>query len=186
VPGPATAPRDVPLPARVTCSSVSVWSVFAARGAATVAAHHAEPEPHQRPDQCRDEGEQPQRPGEAPEQERQRDAFGVLDHEDDKAERLLRVALASAEEECGLTSSEVAEVLNELAMTFNYARKFEEAERLYQRALAIVTGCRSAGHGDIASIYHNLGGLAHARGDYNVAELLARKAVVLREAIHRA
>jgi hypothetical protein len=65
-------------------AGVSVLSVLAAARAATMPAHHADPEPDQRSDQRGGEGEQPQRPGEAPEQERRRDGLGVLDHEDDE------------------------------------------------------------------------------------------------------
>src|ERR1700712_2457143 len=68
---------------RYGAGEIAIWS-GRSRRRRSVAAHHADAEPDQRPDQRRDEGEQPQRPGEAPEQERRRDALGVLDHEDEE------------------------------------------------------------------------------------------------------
>jgi uncharacterized membrane protein HdeD (DUF308 family) len=62
----------------------SVPAFFASGGATAMAAHHAEPEPDQRSDQCRHESEQPEWPREAPQEEEQRHALGVLDHEDDE------------------------------------------------------------------------------------------------------
>src|SRR6476469_4160806 len=45
-------------------------------------AHHAQPEPNQRSDQRRREGEHPKRPCEAPEQESEGHGLAILDHED--------------------------------------------------------------------------------------------------------
>ena len=67
---------------RAGCESVP--SVLAALLAAPVTAHHAQSEPHQRPEQRRGHREEPKRPGETPEQEVEPDALGVLDHEDDQ------------------------------------------------------------------------------------------------------
>jgi type I restriction enzyme, S subunit len=49
---------------------------------APVTTHHTQPEPHQRPEECRHDGVPPQRPGEGPEQELESDPVGVLDDED--------------------------------------------------------------------------------------------------------
>ena len=62
----------------------SVPSVVAARLAAPMTTYDTQSEPHQRPEQCHHDAEQPQRPGEAPDQEVERDVLGVLDHEDEQ------------------------------------------------------------------------------------------------------
>ena len=54
------------------------------RGTTTVTAQHTQPEPHERSNQRSHEDEQPERPGEVPEQEVDRDVLGVLDHEDEQ------------------------------------------------------------------------------------------------------
>jgi hypothetical protein len=46
--------------------------------AAPVTAHHAQSQPHDRPEQRRGHREEPKRPGELPEEEVEPDAFGVL------------------------------------------------------------------------------------------------------------
>src|SRR4051794_34492982 len=73
------------------CDRPSVPSGFPASHAASMTSHHAQPEPDQRSDERRREGEQPKRPCEAPEQESQGDRLAILDHEDgqqyDSAER---------------------------------------------------------------------------------------------------
>src|SRR5215218_1061789 len=62
----------------------SVPSVLAALLAASMTTHHAQPEPHQRPEQRSNDGVQPQRPGEAHEQEVELDVLGVLENEDEQ------------------------------------------------------------------------------------------------------
>ena len=44
--------------------------------------------------------------------------------------------------------------------------RYDEAEPLYKKALAILERTIGPAHPDIASLYHNLGGLEHARGHY--------------------
>jgi Endosomal/lysosomal potassium channel TMEM175 len=60
----------------------SAPSVFAAGHATPMTAHDAQTEPNQCTEDRRDEGEQPQWPGEAPDQEVESDLLGVLHHED--------------------------------------------------------------------------------------------------------
>jgi amphi-Trp domain-containing protein len=60
----------------------SALSGFPASHTTSMTSHHAQPEPNQRSDQCRREGEQPQRPCEAPEQESEGHVLAILDHED--------------------------------------------------------------------------------------------------------
>lgn len=63
------------------------WSaptILAALSAATVTAHHAKSEPHEGPEHRGGYGEEPKRPSEAPGQEVELHALGVLDHENEQ------------------------------------------------------------------------------------------------------
>lgn len=96
-----------------------------------------------------------------------------------EAEASLKTALDIAGTAFGPSSLEVAGVLNELGMTYKYAGRFDDGEAVYERARSILEAV-SLDHPDLASIYHNLGGIAHARGDFAAAESPARRAVELR------
>ena len=48
----------------------------------------------------------------------------------------------------------------------NIPAQFATAARLYRRALAVTTRALGPEHPDVATLYHNLGGLEHARGRY--------------------
>jgi tetratricopeptide (TPR) repeat protein len=87
-------------------------------------------------------------------------------------------ALALAEANNG-SSVETAIIAQNLAMTFKYTGRFDEAESLYQRALAIAEDCGERQL--VAAICHNLGGLAHARGDHAAGIPWARRSVRERE-----
>ncbi|MFE4583164.1 tetratricopeptide repeat protein [Streptomyces chartreusis] len=67
-------------------------------------------------------------------------------------------------------------------MLGKYAGHFDRSEELYNRALDILAD----GQDDdaIATIYHNLGGLAHARGKHDAGEKWARHAVEIRTSLH--
>jgi tetratricopeptide (TPR) repeat protein len=86
-----------------------------------------------------------------------------------EAERVLREALAIAEDRLGDDNLQVAGVLNAVAITFKYSGRFDDAADLYRRALAIIESVLGSEHADVASLLRNLGGLAHARGDYERA-----------------
>jgi len=79
----------------------------------------------------------------------------------------------------GRESIEVAELLNDLGMTFKFAGRFDDAERAYRRTGTILEAI-DADPEDVAALWHNLGGLAHARRDFAAAEPLARRAVEIR------
>lgn len=76
---------------------------------------------------------------------------------------------------------ETAIVAQNLAVTYKYLGRFDDAERLYRRALTI------AEHGGddrvVAAICHNLGGLAHARGEPEGGVPWARRSVRIRETL---
>ncbi len=64
-------------------------------------------------------------------------------------------------------------------MTFKYTGRFADAEALYRRALSIAEATGEAR--PAAGICHNLGGLAHARGDAAAGIPWARRSVAIRE-----
>jgi Flp pilus assembly protein TadD len=97
----------------------------------------------------------------------------------ERAEDLARAALKIVEEESGPHVILLIGLLNTLGMSCKYQRKFADGCRAYLRALALAGAGRESSV--IASLYHNLGGLEHARGRYRRAEPLARRAVALRE-----
>jgi Flp pilus assembly protein TadD len=67
-------------------------------------------------------------------------------------------------------------------MIGKYCGEFDEAADVYRRALAVNENHRRTHTDDIATILHNLGGLAHARGDPREAERLARMRIAVRTA----
>ncbi|MEO0536102.1 MAG: tetratricopeptide repeat protein [Cyanobacteria bacterium P01_A01_bin.123] len=70
-------------------------------------------------------------------------------------------------------------LLNDLAIVYKYWGKFEAAEDLYQTALAALIERHGEQHIEVATIYHNLGGLNHSRRHYVEAEPYARKSYQL-------
>ncbi|MFD0360569.1 tetratricopeptide repeat protein [Nocardia sp. GCM10030253] len=71
---------------------------------------------------------------------------------------------------------------NELAVVYKYAARFDEAEALYRQSLESVEAGLGPAHPEAATIWHNLGGLEHARGRYAEGEVYARRSVSIREA----
>ncbi|MFG2985443.1 tetratricopeptide repeat protein [Streptomyces sp. NPDC048258] len=81
-----------------------------------------------------------------------------------RAQELLRAALYGTEHArppCDLP--QWATLLNELAVTCKYTGDFDEAERLYHRVWAVLVRIGGPGHPELATVWHNLAGLAHAR-----------------------
>jgi tetratricopeptide (TPR) repeat protein len=96
-----------------------------------------------------------------------------------EAESIFREALALAErvDPDGLT---IARTCNGLAVLYKYTGQFDQARRLYKRALLIVQRERGPDDAEVATLYHNLGGLEHSRGRYARGEPYARKSVAIR------
>lgn len=93
-----------------------------------------------------------------------------------------RRSMACARLAFGDDSVRVAELHNDLGMTFKYLGRFTDADAEYARARTILEALPDPDPEDVAALYHNLGGLAHARGDYAAAEPLARRSVEIRAA----
>lgn len=87
-------------------------------------------------------------------------------------------AVALAETTFG-ESLEAAAAAQNLALTFKYTGRFDDAEALYRRALTIA---ESAGDAHLVGVIcHNLGGLAHARGDSTAGIPWARRSITVHE-----
>jgi tetratricopeptide (TPR) repeat protein len=67
-----------------------------------------------------------------------------------------------------------------MGMRHKYAGRFAAAERAYRGALALALTRRTPDASLLADLYHNLGGLEHARRRFAAAEPWARRAVELR------
>jgi tetratricopeptide (TPR) repeat protein len=105
-----------------------------------------------------------------------------------RARGLLREAEAAYSEVLRLVEARlpagdllIAEILNGLGVVYKFLGRYGDAEPLYRRALAIVEAAGQTD--DEATLLHNLGGLAHARGDFAAGEPLARRSVELRESL---
>jgi len=89
-----------------------------------------------------------------------------------RAETDLESVVATAAAEFGDASPEVAEARNNLGVLYKYLGRFDEALILYEQALRSIDGESVEG----ALIYHNIGGILHAQGNFAAAEEPARKA----------
>jgi tetratricopeptide (TPR) repeat protein len=92
------------------------------------------------------------------------------------AEGDLRRALTIAETELGDASDEAATARNNLAVLYKYWGRFDEGLRLYERALASTIATHGEESLATSVIYHNIGGILHARGEFMAAEAPGRRA----------
>jgi tetratricopeptide (TPR) repeat protein len=99
-----------------------------------------------------------------------------------RAEPLLRRAVVVADSrDSGVDGDDrLPAALNALGMLCKDLAKYDEARAVYERALAIVQQSAGSSEHDVATLYHNLGGIEHARGDFVAAEPLARRGLALR------
>jgi tetratricopeptide (TPR) repeat protein len=92
------------------------------------------------------------------------------------AEASLKAALEIAVTEFGDSSIEAANASNDLAVLYKYWGRFDDGLRLYQRVLPLIIACHGEDSLEAATLYHNLGGILHSKGDYLAAEQPGRKA----------
>jgi len=97
-----------------------------------------------------------------------------------KAEPLLREALAIAEDDSPPEPRKLTEALNTLGILCKDLAKYDEAYTLYSRALWLAEHAESVDDREVATLYHNLGGIEHARRNYAAGEPLARKGLEIR------
>jgi tetratricopeptide (TPR) repeat protein len=70
--------------------------------------------------------------------------------------------------------------MNGLGLVCKDVAKYDDARALYERALSLLQGVDNPDLREIATIYHNLGGIEHARGNYAEAKPFARLSVETR------
>lgn len=96
------------------------------------------------------------------------------------AEGLARQAVASAEQAHALDPKRLAAALNGLGLVCKDLAKYNEARAAYRQALTLLEGAPGFNDDWIATIYHNLGGIEHASGNYAEGEPLARRGLAIR------
>ncbi len=98
------------------------------------------------------------------------------------AEALLRRAVRVAESQGSDLDAErsLPNALNALGLLCKDVARHDEARDLYARALAILERSPAPREDDVATLYHNLAGIEHARRDFVAAEPLARRGLALR------
>jgi tetratricopeptide (TPR) repeat protein len=100
-----------------------------------------------------------------------------------QCERILPHALVCAAliDEYTLTFSEAARLLNQTGYYLVEHAQYEQAESLYQRALAIREQALGPNHPDTAVSLNNLAGLYDSQGNYKQAKPLFERALAIRE-----
>lgn len=98
------------------------------------------------------------------------------------AETYFREALKLAPDRTGLSPAGRPALWNQLGMVCKYLGKFDRAEVYYRRALQHARRLPKTQHREffLADLYHNLGGVEHARRRFSRAERYARKGMGLR------
>ena len=95
------------------------------------------------------------------------------------ARAMLDRTLELCEETVGADGAEAAGLHNMLGIVGKFMGTFDAAAEHYARALAIYERLEAA-PAIIATLLHNLGGLAHSRGDLETAERETRRALEMR------
>jgi tetratricopeptide (TPR) repeat protein len=96
-----------------------------------------------------------------------------------EARRRARQALRRAEHELAKGHDLVASAHNELGMIAKFAGWFDEAATHYEAALPLVRRRYGVRSREMARLWHNVGGLDHARGDFARGERAARRSVAI-------
>ncbi len=101
----------------------------------------------------------------------------------DEAEDFLNKALILHENYKDTDSSEVSEILNNLASIYLAKARYDEAEQLYLRSLNIDEKILGTEHPDIATPLNNLASVYKAKGRYIEAESFYKRSLEIRERI---
>ena len=101
------------------------------------------------------------------------------------ARAVLTTTLELCERTLGPDDPDAAGVHNMLGIVGKFMGTFDDAAAHYARALEIYQD-HDGVPGVIATLHHNLGGLAHSRGDLDTAERETRRALELHTASHGA
>jgi tetratricopeptide (TPR) repeat protein len=92
-----------------------------------------------------------------------------------EAETVLKRALELARSTFGEGAEETPLARNSLGIVYKYTGQFDQAEPRYRDALRSLLALHGEMHSSVAVLYHNIGGLAHARGDFAAGEAPARR-----------
>jgi tetratricopeptide (TPR) repeat protein len=92
----------------------------------------------------------------------------------------LRAVLDRAARELGETSRAVVSAANALGVVYKSAADFEAAQACYERAMTVAGQWAEPDPLILTGLLHNLGGLAHSRGDFSGGIPLAERGVALR------
>lgn len=92
-----------------------------------------------------------------------------------------RAALRAAERHQVLDPVLLAGLLNDFGVLCKFMGRFAAGERMYRRALRLLSKESSNNKQSVATLYHNLAGVEHARGRCGPALLLARHGLMLRK-----
>jgi len=92
----------------------------------------------------------------------------------------LTMVLDAASDAFGESSPAVVSAANALGVVYKFAADLGAADAAYERALAAAGGMACADPLTQASLLHNLGGLAHSRGDAQAGIPLAERGLALR------
>ena len=96
------------------------------------------------------------------------------------AEKLFLAALGEAEK-FGDLDIRLATTSYNLGLLYHAHTRYQEAEALYQRALAIREKVLGPEHRDVATILYDLASLCHVRGKYGKAETLYQRSLAISE-----
>lgn len=98
-----------------------------------------------------------------------------------ETEQFLQRALDHAIATFGEEDDETGAARNQLGVLYKYTGDFDKAEKPYREALTHFVARRGEENPFAATLYHNLGGLEHARGAYAAGEPYAPCAVTTRK-----
>jgi len=97
-----------------------------------------------------------------------------------EALKLYTLAIEEAEK-FGPSDPRLATSLNNLAELYRTQGKYDAAEPLYKRSLAIYEKALGPDHPNVATSLENLANLYHVQGDYAKAEPLYKRSLAIRE-----
>ncbi|MEZ5386279.1 MAG: tetratricopeptide repeat protein [Prosthecobacter sp.] len=112
----------------------------------------------------------------------QADALRLLSRYDE-SEAVFQELLPLAERLLGEGNALTRFVMNCWAILCKYTGRFDQGAALYQRSLALAQKAGVHDRHEMATLYHNIAGLEHARKEYAVAEPYARRSVEIRRRV---
>jgi tetratricopeptide (TPR) repeat protein len=93
---------------------------------------------------------------------------------------LLRADALDAEAQFGAESIDSAVAWNRVGVAAKFAGRYDEAAAAYERVRLVAEAMLGSDPDMMATLLHNLGGLAHARCQFDEAEQLARRGLDVR------